>query len=106
MEKVEIRAVIKYFCKKGMSLKKIHEDFIDTLWKESPSHSIAKKWAAEFKRGRESIGDDERPGRPKEATNDETAETVHDLIMYDRRRDLQSIARGVGLYILVQLRQF
>jgi hypothetical protein len=45
----------------------------------------------------ESIGDDERPGRPKEATNDETAETVHDLVMYDRRRDLQSIAREVGI---------
>jgi hypothetical protein len=37
MEKVEIRAIIKYLCKKGMSPKKIHEDFMDTLGKESPS---------------------------------------------------------------------
>jgi hypothetical protein len=36
IEKVEIRAVIKYLCKKGMSPKEIHEDFIDTLGKESP----------------------------------------------------------------------
>ena len=27
MEKVEVRAVIKYLCKKGMSPKEIHEDF-------------------------------------------------------------------------------
>ena len=51
MEILEIRAVIKYFCKKGMLPKKIHEDFMETLWKESPSYSTVKKWATEFKRG-------------------------------------------------------
>ena len=30
MEKLEIRVVIKYFCKKGMPPRKIHEDFIDS----------------------------------------------------------------------------
>jgi transposase len=39
MEQVEIRAVIKFLCKKGMSPKEIHEDFMDTLGKESPSYS-------------------------------------------------------------------
>ena len=29
MEKLEIRAVIKYFCKKGMPPKEIHEDFME-----------------------------------------------------------------------------
>ena len=57
MEKLEIRAVIKYFCKKGMPSKEIHEDFMETLGKESPSYSTVKKWAvkkwaAEFKRER------------------------------------------------------
>jgi hypothetical protein len=47
-----------------------------------------KKWAAEFKRGRESIEDDEWYVRSKEATNDETAEAVHVLVMCDRRQDL------------------
>jgi hypothetical protein len=70
---------------------------MDTLGKESPSYSTVKKWPAEFKRGRESIGDDERPGRLKEATNDETAKGVHDLIMCDRKRDMRSIAREVGI---------
>jgi transposase len=57
MEKMEIRAVIKYLCKKGMSPKEIHKDFMDTLGKESPSNSTVKKWAAEFKRGREMMSD-------------------------------------------------
>jgi hypothetical protein len=47
--------------------------------------------------GRDIIGDDKRPGQPKEATNDETAETAHVLVMCDRRRDLRSIAREVGI---------
>ena len=50
-EKLEIRAVIKYFCKKGMQPKEIHKDFMKTLGKESPSYSTVKQWAAQFKRG-------------------------------------------------------
>ena len=42
MEKLEIRADIKYFCKKGKPPKEIHEDFVETLGKESPSHSSEK----------------------------------------------------------------
>ena len=51
IEKLEIRAVIKYFFKKGMTPKEIHEDFIKTIGKESFSYSTVKIWAAEFKRG-------------------------------------------------------
>ena len=43
MEKLEIRAVIKYLCKKGIPPKEIHEDFLETLGKESPSYSTVKK---------------------------------------------------------------
>ena len=39
LEKLEIRTVIKYFCKKRMPPKKIHEDFMETVGKESPSYS-------------------------------------------------------------------
>jgi transposase len=97
MEKVEIRAVIKYLSKNRMSHTEIHEDFIDTIRKESPSYSTLKTWAAEFKTGRAGIKDDERPGRQKEATNYESAEAVHDLVMCDRRQDLRSIAWEVSI---------
>ena len=54
MEKLEIREVIKYFCKKEINSKEIHEDFMETLGKES--HCTVKKWAADFKRGRDVDG--------------------------------------------------
>ena len=54
MEKLKIKVVIKYFFKKGMPPKEIHEDFMETLGKVSLSYStVKKKWLAEFKRERE-----------------------------------------------------
>ena len=35
IDKLEIRAVSKYFCKKGMPPKEIHEDFMENLAMES-----------------------------------------------------------------------
>ena len=51
METLEIGAVIKYFCKKGMPPKETHEDLMETLGKESHSYSTVIKWKEEFKRG-------------------------------------------------------
>ena len=31
MEKLEIRAVIKFFCKKGMPRREIHKEFMEPL---------------------------------------------------------------------------
>jgi hypothetical protein len=56
-----------------------------------------KKLAAKFHRGRKIIGDNERPVRPKEATNDKTAEAEQDLVMCDRRRNMRNTAREVGI---------
>ena len=46
-----------------MSPKEIHAD-INTLGDESPSYSTVKKWVAKFRRGRASMEDYERSGRP------------------------------------------
>ena len=85
-----------YFCKKGMPLKKIHDNFNKTLGDESPSYSLVKKWAAEFRRGRQSFEDYEWSGYPKEATTDKNVELVHSLIMCNRRRSLCDTARQIG----------
>ena len=81
--------------------KEIH-DLTETLGKESPSYSTVKKWAAEFKRGRESVEDDGRSGHTKYATADENVMVVHTLLMFDRRGDLRSGYKfwsiGVGIY--------
>ena len=90
MEKLEIRAVIKYFCKECFQRK------IKTSWKPLGRSHIEKKWTAEFKR-RESVEDDGRTGCPKDAIADEIVKDMHTLVMCDRRRGLRSIASKVGI---------
>ena len=51
IKKLEIKAVIKYFCKKGMPPKEIHEDFMETLRKEYPSYSTSKNGQKSLKGG-------------------------------------------------------
>ena len=70
--------------RKKMSPTKTHENFMETLQKESSSNSIEIKRTAEFKRERESVADDGRSCRPKDATADENVKVVHTLVKCDR----------------------
>jgi len=79
-DNIEYRAVIKFFVKEGLTPNEIHSKFIKVYGGSSPSFSTIKKWAAEFKRGRTSLEDDPREGRPKSATTPEIIEQVHDTV--------------------------
>ena len=58
-----------------------------------------KFWAAEFKRGRKSLGDDERSGRPKTATTDENVVKVHQMVLDDRRTKVREIAEVMNVFV-------
>jgi len=97
MDKFEYRAVIKFFVKEGLKPKEIYSKFIKVYWDSSPSFSTIKKWAAEFKRGRTSLEDDPREGRPKSATTPEIIEQVHDMVLDDRRMKVREISETIGI---------
>jgi hypothetical protein len=59
--------------------------------------SRVAKWQAEFRRGRESIGDDVRPGHPVQMVTDEVCGVVETLVMNDRRIKTREIAESVGI---------
>ena len=66
---------------------------LDTVYGDNaPSFTTVKFWAAEFKRGRKSLGDDERSGRPKTATADDNIAKVHQMVLDDRRIKVREIA--------------
>lgn len=97
MVNFEHRAVIKYLLKKGMSFTEIYDDMLDTLGEGCPSYTTIRKWGNEFKRGRTSLEDDPRSGRPKTATTPEMVDKVHDLVLNDRRLKASEIAEAVGI---------
>jgi histone-lysine N-methyltransferase SETMAR len=59
--------------------------------------STIKKWAAEFKRGRTSLENDPREGRPKIATTPEIIEQVHDMLLDNQRMKVREIAETIGI---------
>ena len=97
MDKQEACAVIKYLHKKGMTPKAIHEDMVSALGNTSPSYSTIKKWAAEFKQGRESLEDDPRSGSPRSSTAADQVDTIHRMVLEDRRLTIQQIADKTGI---------
>ena len=92
MDKIEYRAVIKYLFLKGNTPTQIKDELDSVYGDSAPSFTTVKFWAAEFKRGRKSLGDDERSGRPKTATADENIAKVHQIVLDDRRIKVREIA--------------
>ena len=67
------------------------------IGEDAPALSTVKKWAAEFKRDRESLEDDPRSGRSASATNQENIDYVHHMVMDDRRLTVNQIADAVAI---------
>ena len=92
MDKIWHHVVIRYLQKKGLMAKEIHTDMVSTLGDDAPALSTMKKWAAEFKRGWESLEDDPRSERPSTATTQENVDRIHQMVMNDRRLTISHLA--------------
>ena len=95
--KVEYRAVIRYLYLKGKTGKEIHGELADVYGSSAPSYDQVKFWVGEFKRGRTSLEDEARSGRPLVATDEEMCKEVQDLVYSDRRIQVEEIAQALGI---------
>ena len=57
------------------------------------------EWFTEFRNGRISTSDAERPGRPKEVTSQEMIDQIHDIILNDRRLKVREISETVNISV-------
>ena len=94
--KVEYRAVIRYLYLKGNTGKEIHGELADVYGSSAPSYAQVKFWVGEFKRGRSSLEDEARPGRPLDTTDEEMCKKAQDLVYSDRRIQVEEIAQALG----------
>ena len=91
---VEYRAVIRYLYLKGKTGKEIHGELADVYGSSAPSYAQVKFWVGEFKRGRTSLEDEARSGRPLDATDEEMCKKVRDLVYSDRQIQVKGIAQA------------
>lgn len=97
MEKIEHRAVIKFLTREGVHFTEITKRMKAVYKEASPSESTVRRWANEFKRGRESLEDDARSGRPETALNSENVAKVEKLVLEDRRITVKTLASAVKI---------
>src|SRR5436190_23298789 len=97
MEKIEYRAVIKFLHLKGNTSAQIKAELDAVYGDSAPSFATVKRWVAEFKRGRTSLADDERSGRPTTATTIDNIEEIHQMVMDNRRIKVREIAEAIGI---------
>ena len=98
MDKIWHCGVIRYLQKKGLTTKEIQTDMVSTLGDDALALSTVKKWAAEFKRGRESLEDDPRSGHPSTATTQENIDHIHQMVMNDRRLTISHLANIISIF--------
>ena len=95
--KVKYRAVIRYLYLKGKTGQEIHCDLTNAYGSSAPSYAQVKFWDGEFKRGRTSLEDETRSGRPSDATDKEMCNKVRDLVYSDRRVKVEEIANALHI---------
>ena len=95
--KVEYRAVIRYLYLKGKTGKEIHGELADVYASSAPSYAQVKFWVGEFKRGRTSLENEARSGRPLDTTDEEMCKKVRILVYSDRRIQVEEIAQALGI---------
>jgi histone-lysine N-methyltransferase SETMAR len=97
MSNLEIRAVIKFLTKKGRATADIQTELQEVYGDNAPSYSTIKKWASEFKQGRESLEDDPRSGRPSTSTTDGNVDFIEELVMRERQISVRRVANELGI---------
>ena len=93
--KAEYRAVIRYLYLKGKTGKEIHGELADVYG--SSSYAQVKFWVGECKRGRTSLEDEARSGRPLDATDEEMCKKVRDLVYSERRIQVEEIKQALSI---------
>ena len=76
--------------------KEIHGELADVYRSSASSYALVKFRVAEFKRGRTSLEDEARSGRPLDATDKEMCKKYRDLVYSDRRIQIEEIVQALS----------
>ena len=95
--KVEYRAVIRYLYLKGKTGQEIHCELTNVYGSAAPLYAQVKFWVWEFKCNRASLENENRSGRPSDATDEEMCNKVRDLVYSNRQIKVEEIANALHI---------
>ncbi|XP_075232297.1 protein GVQW3-like [Lycorma delicatula] len=93
---VEQRSVIHYLLSEGKKPAKIISRMILQYGESCMNRGNLYKWVEQFKNGRISVTDEQRPGQPVEVSTLLFETRIDDIIREDRRITVEYIAKTVA----------
>lgn len=94
----DFRAMIYYDYKSSLTASQSFDRLTAAFGDSSVSYATVKNWFAEFRRGRTSLEDEERSGRPSEAVTEDNVELVRGMIQEDPRVTYEMIERSLDIH--------
>ena len=91
MEKEKYRSVIRFLFFYGKTCEEIKIKLHAVYKDHAPSKTTIRYCFNEFKLGRTSVFDEERPGRPIKVTTEDMINKIHDIVLADRRVKIREI---------------
>ncbi|GFW41987.1 HTH_48 domain-containing protein [Trichonephila clavipes] len=91
----EQRSVIRFLTAADEKPAGIHPRMVTVYGEKCVSDKSVRKWSARFRAGRESVGDDQRPGQANTVITSDLIGKVDDLVRNDRRVTLRMLALKV-----------
>jgi len=94
---LEQRTNIKFLVKLGKSGNEIREILMQIYRDNAMKKTAVYRWVKRFSEGRESITDEERPGRPATSRTEENIAKIRQIVRENRRVTVRSIAERVNI---------
>jgi transposase len=93
----EQRICVKFCFILGKTASETHEMLKTAFGDNAMGRTQSFEWFSRFNRGKTSVEDSERSGRPSTGRTDENVENVREIINEDRRNTIMEIADRLGL---------
>ena len=91
------RAMIFYDFKRNLSAAESLANLTSAFGEQAPSRATVFNWFAEFRRGRASLEDEQRSGRPVSVAHEDSIAAVEKLVKADPRVTCHQIEASLGL---------
>lgn len=97
LKRSHFRAIIFHNFRRGLSRQECFDELNSLYGEQAPSLSTIKNWYNEFNRGRRSLQDEFREGRPKSVVLPENVDAVRKQIIKDPHVTYRQLEASLGI---------